>query len=111
MGYQSVRWDKLPEVCKGCRFRDSDSADEYSPNYHFCKKGLFLPTKSNQCKIKDKHKSHFVPEKTFCGISGAFAFNGPESIDEQWINHGGIELCQKCAKAGINQIRQQAKGE
>ncbi|QNO08724.1 hypothetical protein barba129C_phanotate83 [Rheinheimera phage vB_RspM_barba_12-9C] len=49
----------------------------------------------------------FVPEKTFCGISGSFAFNGPESIDEQWINHGGIELCQKCAKAGINQLRQQ----
>lgn len=60
MGYQSVRWDKLPEVCKGCRFHDSDSSDEYSHNYHFCTKGLFLPTKSNQCKVKNKYKSQLT---------------------------------------------------
>lgn len=53
----------------------------------------------------------FVPEKTFCGISGAFAFVGPDTINENWINHGGNELCQKCAKSAIEKLRQQAKGE
>ena len=51
----------------------------------------------------------FAPERTFCGIKGAFALIGPESINEQWINQAGNELCQKCAKAALSELRQQAK--
>lgn len=51
----------------------------------------------------------FVPEKTFCGIQGAFAFDGPENLDSDWINAGGNELCQKCANAALKHLKKLRK--
>lgn len=53
MGWHNVLWRDLPECCKGCTHRESDSKDEYSPIYHYCVKNLFLPTKSGKCKKRD----------------------------------------------------------
>lgn len=57
MGYCAVQYKELPEVCKPCKFRDSQSDNyEYGGiDWHYCTKGLYLPTKANSCKVKDKH--------------------------------------------------------
>ena len=56
MGYCAVKYKELPEVCKSCEFRDSDSDNyEYGGTYwHYCTKGLYLPTKKNSCKVKNR---------------------------------------------------------
>ena len=54
MGYCAVPYKELPDVCRTCRFRDFDAADEYSNFWHYCTKGLYIPTKKNSCKVKDK---------------------------------------------------------
>ena len=51
----AVRWDQLPDCCKGCRFHESEADDEYSPNYHFCTRGVFIPVKKKSCKVKEEY--------------------------------------------------------
>lgn len=51
----AVRWERLPDCCKGCRFHESDAKDEYSPNYHFCTKGVAIPVKKKSCRVKEKY--------------------------------------------------------
>lgn len=45
---------QVPRCCNACRNLEFDSKDEYSPNYYFCTKGLFLPVKKQSCKTKLK---------------------------------------------------------
>lgn len=52
--FKNVAYKNIPEICKSCMNLEFDSQDEYSPNYYFCTKGLFLPTKNNKCKVKNK---------------------------------------------------------
>ena len=56
MGYCAVKYKELPEVCKSCEFRDSNSDNyEYDGTYwNYCTKGLYLPTKKNSCKVKNR---------------------------------------------------------
>lgn len=49
MGYHAVDWKNLPECCRRCVLAESDAPDEYSANYHYCTKGLFIPTKKGEC--------------------------------------------------------------
>lgn len=51
-------WTYIPEVCWKCPNLDGPENGEYgsilSPPY--CMKNVWLPTKSNKCKVKDKVK-------------------------------------------------------
>ena len=52
MGWHYVGVEDVPKCCKGCENLDFDSKDEYSSNYYYCIRGLYLPTKKQTCKIK-----------------------------------------------------------
>lgn len=48
---------EIPSVCSGCKFHDWDSKDEYSPNWSYCLKGRFFPTKRNNCNLMEPCKT------------------------------------------------------
>ena len=40
----------VPDCCWNCKHYESDSKDEYSSNYYYCKLGIAMPTKKKSCK-------------------------------------------------------------
>lgn len=49
-----VTHEKLPECCVGCNNQESAENKWGDHVGWYCRKGLFMPTKKNQCKRKIK---------------------------------------------------------
>lgn len=57
-----IGYGQEPDCCSKCKNLESDSNDEYSPNYYYCTLGMKIPTKKLTCKRMPAKTEHEMLE-------------------------------------------------